>query len=226
MNRITTIAFVLLVILLSKINYLKLYKTNKIHLFHILQYVIKYCRSPPINLIKNCQIDWRENMRYEPKKVYVLKNNCYRELSYTEFCLQKDYNNRYFVPIQGMLLEVTKEFYLQYYKEKERNRYLRKLDIENGLLSIDSFQIADGIDKNYLTDTATNVEEKVISDLLLDRLRECISLLTAEEQQLIRQHYYDEISEVELSRKYGISQQAVSKRLKKVRAKLKNLLEQ
>lgn len=165
-------------------------------------------------------------MRYEPKKVYVLKNNCYRELSYTEFCLQKDYNNRYFVPIQGMLLEVTKEFYLQYYKEKERNRYLRKLDIENGLLSIDSFQIADGIDKNYLTDTATNVEEKVISDLLLDRLRECISLLTAEEQQLIRQHYYDEISEVELSRKYGISQQAVSKRLKKVRAKLKNLLEQ
>ena len=50
--------------------------------------------------------------------------------------------------------------------------------------------------------------------------------MTAEEQRLIQQHYYDDISEAELSRKYGISQQAVSKRLKKVRAKLKNLLEQ
>lgn len=71
-----------------------------------------------------------------------------------------------------------------------------------------------------------DIAEKVISDLLLDRLRDCISLLTVHEQQLIRQHYYDEISEVELSKKYGILQQAVSKRLKKVRAKLKNLLEQ
>lgn len=103
---------------------------------------------------------------------------------------------------------------------------MKKLDIENGLFSIDSFEKADGSGVDYIADTVADMAEDVMEQLLLDKLRECISLLSFEEQKLIHQHYYDEISEVELSREYGISQQAVSKRLKKVREKLKNLLEQ
>lgn len=125
-----------------------------------------------------------------------------------------------------MLLEVSREVYVDFYREKERNRYLRKLDIENGLLSIDSFEKADDSGMDYLTQTAVDMAGEVIDQLLLDKLRECISLLSSEEQKLIHQHYYDEISEVELGREYGISQQAVSKRLKKVRERLKNLMEQ
>lgn len=79
---------------------------------------------------------------------------------------------------------------------------------------------------DYLTQTAVDMVGEVIDQLLLDKLRECISLLSSEEQKLIHQHYYDEISEVELGREYGISQQAVSKRLKKVRERLKNLMDQ
>ena len=61
--------------------------------------------------------------------------------------------------------------------------------------------------------------------LMKDRLRNCILLLSADEQKLICRHYYDEISEVELSHEYGITQQAISKRLKKIRMKLKDMLE-
>lgn len=125
-----------------------------------------------------------------------------------------------------MLLEVSREVYVDFYREKERNRYLRKLDMENGLLSIDSFEKADDNGMGCLTQTTVDMAGEVIDQLLLDKLRECISLLSSEEQKLIHQHYYDEISEVELGREYGISQQAVSKRLKKVRERLKNLLEQ
>lgn len=169
-------------------------------------------------------------MKYQPRKVFILENGSYQEITYQEHCRNQQsdesYENRFFIPLQGMLLEVSREVYAEFYREKERNRYLRKLDKENGLLSIDSFERADDSGMDYLTDTVTDMEGEVMEKLQLDKLRECISLLSYEEQKLIYQHYYDEISEVELGREYGISQQAVSKRLKKIREKLKNLLEQ
>lgn len=169
-------------------------------------------------------------MKYEPRKVYVLESGSYQEITYQEHCRKRQsedsYNNRYFIPLQGMLLEVSKEIYSELYREKERERYLRKLDRENGLLSIDAFEPAEESGIDFLPDMFTDMAESVMERLLLDRLRECISLLCSEEQKPIRQHYFDEISEVELSREYGITQQAVSKRLKKIREKLKNLLEQ
>lgn len=169
-------------------------------------------------------------MKYQPKKVFILENGSYQEITYQKHCQNqqsdKSYENRFFIPLQGMLLEVGREVYADFYREKERNRYLKKLDRENGLLSIDSFGKADDNGMDYLTETAADMAGEVIDQLLLDKLRECISLLSSEEQKLIRQHYFDEISEVELGREYGISQQAVSKRLKKIREKLKNLMEQ
>lgn len=169
-------------------------------------------------------------MRYQPKKVFILENSTYQELTYQDYCQKRQnddsYAERYFIPLQGMLLEVSQDIYSEFYRDKERERYLRKLDRENKLLSLESLKRDGNGTADISLSLSDDIAEKVISDLLLDRLRESISLLTAEEQQLIRQHYYDEISEVELSRKYGISQQAVSKRLKKVREKLKNLLEQ
>lgn len=169
-------------------------------------------------------------MKYQPRKVFVLENGNYQEITYQEHCQNRQsdesYKNRFFIPLQGMLLEVSREVYAEFYREKERNRYLRKLDRENGLISIDSYEKADGSGMGYLADTVADMAGEVMDQLLLDKLRECISLLLPEEQKLIHQHYYDEVSEVDMSREYGISQQAVSKRLKKVREKLKNLLEQ
>ncbi len=49
--------------------------------------------------------------------------------------------------------------------------------------------------------------------------------LTYEEQLLIYRHYYADISGTDLAEIYGVSQQAISKRIAKIRAKLKNLLE-
>jgi RNA polymerase sigma factor (sigma-70 family) len=186
-------------------------------------------RLPILVFAKKSGLEEKQ-LKYQPRKVFVLENGNYQEITYQEHCQNQQsdesYKNRFFIPLQGMLLEVSREVYAEFYREKERNRYLKKLDIENGLFSIDSFEKADGSGVDYIADTVADMAEDVMEQLLLDKLRECISLLSFEEQKLIHQHYYDEISEVELSREYGISQQAVSKRLKKVREKLKNLLEQ
>ncbi len=168
-------------------------------------------------------------MKYDPKKVFILENGDYKELTYQRFCeyrkLNKSYENKHFIPIQGMLLEVNKEAYAEFYRKKERMRYLEKLDIDNSLISIDAFDSENNNGIDFIVDTSKDIAEVVANKLIVDKLRECLSLLLPEEQKIICQHYYDGISEVELGKMYGISQQAVSKRLKKIREKIKEMME-
>ena len=60
---------------------------------------------------------------------------------------------------------------------------------------------------------------------MVDKLNHAMLLLSEDEQLLIYRHYYAGMPETALAALYGISQQAVSKRLAKIRAKLKNLIE-
>lgn len=59
-------------------------------------------------------------MKYAPKKVFILDNGSYTELSYEEFCSLKEndisYADKFFIPLHGMLLEVTEETYRDFYK--------------------------------------------------------------------------------------------------------------
>lgn len=168
-------------------------------------------------------------MKYEPRKVFVKVNGIYTELTYQKFCNLKrkktSYASKHFIPVQGMLLEVDEENYKDFYRDKERNQYLKKIDIENSLCSIDALDNEDNNGIDFIPDTSKDIAEVVSDKLILDKLRECLFLLPDGEKKLIYQHYYEEMTEVELSKLYGISQQAVSKRLRKIREKLKQLME-
>lgn len=168
-------------------------------------------------------------MKYEPRKVFVKVNNTYKELTYQEFCHSKReetlYEDKHFIPVQGMLLEVDEQTYKEFYRDKERNRYLKKLDIENSLCSIDALDSEDKNGIEFISTTSKDIAEVVSDKLMLDKLRECFFLLTLDERKLIFQHYFEEIAEVELSKAYGVSQQAISKRLKKIREKIKRMME-
>lgn len=71
-------------------------------------------------------------VKYAPRKVYIRESGGYVELSYTEFCRCREsdqtYMDKLFIPIQGCLLEVVREQYTDFYRDKERWRcpdYLR-----------------------------------------------------------------------------------------------------
>ena len=168
-------------------------------------------------------------VKYEPKKVFIIENGNYAEYTYQKFCTKREqdtsFENKFFIPVQGMLLEVTSEQYREFYRDKERNRYLKKLDMEHGLLSLDGFDGEDESRAEFIPGAVEDIADIAVERMMKDRLRNCILLLSADEQKLICRHYYDEISEVELSHEYGITQQAISKRLKKIRMKLKDMLE-
>ena len=87
-------------------------------------------------------------MKYAPRKVYIKENNVYAELSYKDFCYRRQddqsYMDKLFIPVQGCLLEVVREQYADFYKDKERWRYLKKLDTNHKLLSLEGFTDSEG----------------------------------------------------------------------------------
>ena len=168
-------------------------------------------------------------MKYTPKKVYVKENDNFIEITNEEHESRKatdeQYAERWFVPLQGCLLEVDEQFYIEYYKEYERNRYLAALDRKNRILSIEAFDTEDENGVDFIVDEDEDVEKQVTDKLMAEKLRSVLLLLSEDEQLLIQRHYYENIPETELAKIYGITQQAISKKMIKIRAKLKNLIE-
>ena len=168
-------------------------------------------------------------MKYTPKKVYVKENDNFIEITNEEHESRKatdeQYAKRGFVPLQGCLLEVDEQFYIEYYKEYERNRYLAALDRKNRILSIEAFDTEDENGVDFIVDEDEDVEKQVTDKLMAEKLRSVLLLLSEDEQLLIHRHYYENIPETELAKIYGITQQAISKKMVKIRAKLKNLIE-
>ena len=66
------------------------------------------------------------------------------------------------------------------------------------------------------------LEQSVLWNLRLENLRKAVAELSAQEQELISLRYDGELSMEEIGKVFGISQMAVSKRLKKLHAKLRS----
>ena len=61
--------------------------------------------------------------------------------------------------------------------------------------------------------------------MMIEKLPEAIATLNDEEKELIKQIYFNHISERELAGVYGVSRTAIQKRRNKVLLKLKNFFD-
>ncbi|ASB41939.1 sigma-70 family RNA polymerase sigma factor [Acutalibacter muris] len=164
-------------------------------------------------------------VKYAPKKVFVLENGTYLELSYAQFHQQKDtYQGRRFLFLHGMLMEVSEDAYKAFYKDKRRQKYLNERSDDNGDFSYDMLTTDEFNGEDILVDEVADTAGEAERNLLLDKLCTALVELTEEERTLLVQYYSERMSECELSDIYEISQQAVSKRVRKILAKLKNLM--
>ncbi len=106
-------------------------------------------------------------MKYTPRKVYIKESGSNIELSYKNFCHRRkadqSYMDKLFIPIQGCLVEVVREQYVDFYRDKERWRYLKKLDVNHGLLSLEGFTDSEGNVPDFIVDERT-IEEIRIYD--------------------------------------------------------------
>ena len=168
-------------------------------------------------------------MKYAPRKIYIKENNVYVELSYIDFCRRRQadqsYKDKLFIPVQGCLLEVVREQYADFYKEKERWRYLKKLDINHSLLSLEGFTDSEGNAIDFVVDEAVDVAETVVRAMMVDRLKAALPLLSDSEQTLIQAIFFEELSEREVGLRLGVTQSVVNKRKAKILAKLRKIME-
>lgn len=167
-------------------------------------------------------------MKYAPKKVFVLENGNYKEITYNELKTleqtNKDYANKYFLPLHGMLMEVTEEEYRSYYKDKRRQKYIDERSRENGDVSYDALDTAERLGAEIFADTMTNVEEQVTNKIILEQLHNAFLLLSEEEKKLLVEHFFDETSQVALSKQYGVNQSNISRKINRIIAKLRSFL--
>lgn len=167
-------------------------------------------------------------MKYAPKKVFVLENGNYQEITYSELKTleqsDKNYANKYFLPLHGMLMEVTEEEYRSYYKDKRRQKYIDERAHKNGDFSYDSLDTPDMQGESVLVDLETNVEEQVTNKIILEQLHNAFLLLSEEEKKLLVEHFFEETSQVELSKQYGVNQSNISRKINRIIAKLKKIL--
>ena len=66
-------------------------------------------------------------------------------------------------------------------------------------------------------------EESVIRNMQLEQLYKALSLLSEDEQYLIRQLFFEERTEREVASVLGLSQKAINKRRQKILEKLRKL---
>ena len=168
-------------------------------------------------------------MKYAPRKVYIKENGGYVELSYMDFCHRRQadqsYMDKLFIPVQGCLLEVVREQYADFYKEKERWRYLKKLDTNYKLLSLEGFTDSEGNMLDFVVDEAVDIAETVVHAVMVDRMKTAMLLLSDSEQALIQAIFFEELSEREVGLRLGITQSVVNKRKAKILAKLRKIIE-
>ncbi|MCK3934800.1 sigma-70 family RNA polymerase sigma factor [Streptococcus suis] len=168
-------------------------------------------------------------VKYAPRKVYIRESGGYVELSYTDFCRRrqadKGYMDKLFIPVQGCLLEVVREQYADFYRDRERWRYLQKLDARNSLLSLDGFTDSEGNPLDFITDEAVDIAETVVNAVMVDRLKAALPLLSDSEQELIQAIFFDGLSEREVGARLGITQSVVNKRKARILIKLRKIIE-
>lgn len=123
-------------------------------------------------------------------------------------------------------VEVSEEIFKEYCHFSDYEKNLRKKDKKNGRLLYSNLDNGRVRGEEMITDqNQISTEEQVELKLMIEKLRVCLDLLSEEERRLIKELFYNKLSERELSRKTGIHNMTIHNRKVRVLEKLKKLLE-
>ena len=148
-------------------------------------------------------------------------------------------SKKLFINIDGRLVPVTEEVYLVYYRSERRMRYFER-DIKTGKAirddtgNITGYKLSkeDSLDRLIengadFVDGGVNVEDSIISAIMMDKLYEALGKLPASERQLIEALFFsnggDGMTEREYAKASGIPQQTINSRKSRILGKLKKL---
>ena len=134
--------------------------------------------------------------KYAKSKCFILSADGYKEITYEELLCRRDtdkaYANKRFIPLHGMLMEVSLEEYQRYYKAKRRQQYLKEQSEDNGDFSFDALTNDTFNGEDILVDESQPVDEQVVQKVMVDKLRHAMLLLSEDERRLIQGYFLKE----------------------------------
>ena len=168
-------------------------------------------------------------MKKEPKAVYIIENGGYTELTYEEFRRRVQicplYADKLFLPLYGSLMEVSKEDYEEYYRQRNRQIYIDRRASRNGDVSYNALTTDEFNGEDILIAEQPDVCDTVVESIMTDKLRKAVCSLRKDEQKLITEHFYEGVSQTELAQKYGVNQSNISRKIGRILVKIKKLME-
>ncbi|WP_409969094.1 sigma-70 family RNA polymerase sigma factor [Bengtsoniella intestinalis] len=163
------------------------------------------------------------------KHCFIMENGTYKEIPYDTLFLGEERNpqfqTRYFLPFHDCLMEVSEADYKENYRQKRRQKYLLEEAIAHNELSFDALDTDDQSGLNTLVDHgAISIDELVATKIMVEKLHEILGELSESERELIKNLFFDGLSERQLSKKTGVAAMTIHDRKVKVLVKLKKLL--
>lgn len=160
---------------------------------------------------------------------FIRTENGYEQITYAELCKRRNTNEEYkskkFLPLHGMLMEVTEEQYKEFYRQKRRQKYLAECARQNGEFSYDALFTNEINGNDILADESEPLDEQVIQKIMLDKLRGALRLLSEDEQELIYGLFYENLSEREYAAQKGVYHNAIHNKKIRILKKLKKFLD-
>ena len=167
--------------------------------------------------------------KYAPKKVFILDNGKYIEITYAELCRREEidpsYKDKLFLPLYGMLMEVSKSTYLEFYRLQRRQKYIDERSRDNKDISYDSLTTDEFNGEDILVDDGESVEDQAVRNVTAEEIRFIISLLKPADQELVQAMFFEGLSERQYAEKCGVNRNAIHKRKVRILEELKKLLE-
>ena len=167
--------------------------------------------------------------KYAPRKVFILENGEYVEISYEELCRREEndpsYKDKLFLPLYGMIMEVTESTYIEFYKLQRRQKYIDERSRDNKDISYDSLTTDEFNGEDILVDDGESVENQTVRNVTAEEIRFIISLLKPADQELVQAMFFEDLSERQYAERCGVNRNAIHKRKVRILEELKKLLE-
>lgn len=166
-------------------------------------------------------------MDHMPKKVFILENGEYIEITFQELYQRRQndssFRERKFLFEDGFLMEVREHEYVSFRKEKRRQRYHTEQAAKNNDVSLES--LTEETLASLSCDPDHEVSKVVERKIMSDALGKALMRLPEKDQLLIYQHHFAGISQSDLAKIYGVSHQAINKRIAGIYQRLKVMIE-
>ncbi len=136
-------------------------------------------------------------------------------------------DKKYYWIIDGKYYEATKKQYQKFKKEYDHSKMLKEYEEEVVILSLDAIVTGKHNFLEVLPDTNVNVEDFVVANIEIERLRSILKLLSKDDMYIIKATIMDDEERKslrEIGKELGISHTAVKKRKDKILDFIKSLL--